>query len=91
MCQIKCDLEVLQSSITLNIVLAFAFSVVLGVSIGVFCALGYQRCRRSVKSSPQTEIELQTATTAEYEEPENFIPDPNTQGNVAYEHVQFSH
>ena len=64
------------------------FSVVLGIFIGVFSVLGYQRHRRSVKSSPQTETELQTTVFAMYDEPEDFKPDPHTEGNLAYGHVQ---
>ena len=52
-------------------------------------AFGYQRCRRSGQSS-QTETEMKTPTAVVYEEPECIKPDPHTQGNVAYGHVQFS-
>ena len=74
--------------IVLSAVSIFLFSVVLGIFIGVFSVLGYQKCRRSVKSSPQTETELQTTVIAMYDEPEDFKPDPHTEGNLAYGHVQ---
>ena len=78
-----------ESSIALSTVLSFLFSVVLGVSIGVFSVLGYQRCRRSGQSS-QSETEMKTPTAVVYEEPGGIKPDPHTQGNLAYGHVQFS-
>ena len=76
-----------ESSIAFSTVLTFLFSVILGVSIGVLSVLGYQRCRRSGQSS-QTETEMETTATVMYEEPGKFKPDPHTQGNLAYGHVQ---
>ena len=75
------------ASIALATVLTFLLTLVLGVSIGVFSVLGYQRCRRSDHSSSQTEMETPTAVV--YEEPEGIKPDPQTQANLAYGHVQF--
>ena len=76
-------------SIALTFILTFLLTLVLGVSIGVLSVLGYQRCRRSGQSS-QTETEMETPTAAEFEEPVVVKPDPQTQENVAYEHVQFT-
>ena len=77
-----------EASIAIAVSLTFLLTLVLGVSIGVLSVLGYQRCRRSGQSS-QTETEMKTPTAAEYEEPVVSKPDPHTQGNVAYGHVQF--
>ena len=69
--------------------MTFLLTLVLGVSISVLSVLGYQKCRRSGQSS-QTETEMQTPTAVVYEEPEVIKPDLQTQGNVAYGHVQLT-
>ena len=50
---------------------------------------GHNR-RRTGQSSSQTPAELKQVGPI-YEEPEDFKPDPNTEGNVAYGHVQPLH
>ena len=79
----------LLESVALTFILTFLLTLVLGVSIGVLSVLGYQRCRRSGQSS-QTETEMETPTAVVYEEPGVIKPDPHTQGNLAYGHVQFT-
>ena len=77
-----------EASIAIAVCLTFLLTLVLGVSIGVLSVLGYQRCRRSGQSS-QTETEMETPPAAEYEVPIVTNPDPHTQRNEAYGHVQF--
>ena len=66
----------------------FAFSVVLGVCIGVLCVLGCQRCRRSDHRPSKIEIEMKKPVEAVYEDPDNVKPRLNIQGNVSYGHPQ---
>ena len=84
-----CSLSLAIEFVTTAVCLTFFLTLVLGVSIGVLSVLGYQRCRRSGQSS-QTETEMQTPTAVVDEEPGAIKPDPHTQENLAYEHVQFT-
>ena len=55
-------------------------------STGDNMAYGSVGGKKGLYSQPPTELREQM-----YEEPENFEPDPHTQGNVAYGQVQFTH
>ena len=60
----------------------------MGVVIGVLSVLVVNKCRRSKNITLQTETEMRPPP-AIYEEPDNVKPDPQTQGNMAYGHVEF--
>ncbi len=71
----------------LTFVLTFVLTLVVGVSIGVLSVLAVNKCRRSERiTETGTEIRPPPAI---YEEPDDIKPDPQTQGNMAYGHVQF--
>ncbi len=50
--------------------------------------LAVNKCRRSEKITLQTETEMKPPPVI-YEEPDGIKPEPQTQGNTAYGHVQF--
>ena len=54
-------------------------------STGDNMAYGSVGGKKGLYSQPPTELREQM-----YEEPENFKPDPHTQGNVAYGQMQFT-
>ena len=68
------------SVIAITAASVFTFSVVLGVSVGVLCVLGCQRCKRSGRSS-LTETEMKMHTDIVYEDPDSFL---STQSNASY-------
>ncbi len=73
----------------LTFVLTFVFTLVVGVSIGVLSVLAVNKCKRSERTSEtETETEMRPPPVI-YEEPDGIKPDPQTQGNTAYGHVQF--
>ncbi len=74
-------------SVALAVILTFLFTLVVGVSIGVFIVLAVNKCRRSENITLQSETEMIPPPVI-YEEPDAIKPDPFTQGNVAYELVQ---
>ncbi len=76
------------AAIAVTFVLTFVLTLVVGVSIGVLSVLAVNKCRRSEKITLQTETEMRPPP-AIYEEPEDIKPEPQTQGNMAYGHVQF--
>ena len=64
--------------------------IIVAVSAGLGCLCGYyyfKHKRGTGQSSSQPPTELKQMGPV-YEEPEDFKPDPNTEGNVAYGHVQ---
>ncbi len=77
-----------EAAVGLSVVLTFVLTVVMCVSIGVLSVLIVNKCRRSERITLQTETEMRPPP-AIYEEPDNVKPDPQTQGNMAYGHVQF--
>ena len=67
--------------------------IVAAVSAGLGCLCGYyyfKHKKGTGQSSSQPPTELKQVGPV-YEEPEDFKPDPNTEGNVAYGHVQPLH
>ena len=67
--------------------------VIIAVSAGLGCICGYyyykhKRVTGLLSSQPPTEL-IQVGPI--YEEPEDFKPDPNTEGNVAYGHIHNRH
>ena len=79
------------AEIAISVIVTFILTLVLCVSIGVVSVLLYNKCRRGTgQSSSQPPTELKQVGPI-YEEPEDFKPDPNTEGNVAYGHVQPQH
>ena len=78
-------------SVIVTFIITFILTLVLGIIIGVVSVLLYIKCRRGKsQSSSQPPTELKQVGPI-YEEPEDFKPDPNTEGNVAYGHVQPQH
>ncbi len=77
-----------EAVIALTFALTFLVTLVLGVSIGVLIV---NKCRRSENITPQTETEMRPPPVI-YEEPDSIKIklEPQTQGNLAYGHVQFS-
>ena len=63
--------------------------MVVGVSIGALSVLVVNKCRKSEKITLETETEMIAPSIAIYEEPDSIKPEPQTQGNLAYGHVQF--
>ena len=80
-----------EAVIALTFVLTFLPTLVFGVSIGVLIVLAVNKYRRSEKVTLQTETEMRQPPVI-YEEPDSIKikPEPHTQGNLAYGHVQFS-
>ena len=67
-------------TIAISVIVSFILILVLCIVIGVVSVLLYNKCRRGTgQSSSQPPI---------YEDPDEVTPDPNTEGNVAYGHVQ---
>ena len=67
--------------------------VIIAVSAGLGCVCGYYYYKHKKvtgQSSSQPPTEMKQVGPI-YEEPEDFKPDPNTEGNVAYGHVQPLH
>ncbi len=81
-----------EGRLILAIILTFLLTLVVGVSIGVLIVLAVNKCRRSQNITLQTETEMRTPPVAIYEEPDSIKikPEPHTQGNLAYGHVQFN-
>ncbi len=77
------------AEIILSVILTFLLTLVLGVSMGVFIVLAVIKCN-SRRSEKITETEMRPPAVAIYEEPDVIKPEPHTQGNLAYGHVQFS-
>ncbi len=77
-----------EAAIALTFALTFLLTLVLGVSIGTLSALAINKCRRNQKINLETETEIRPPV-AIYEEPDSIKPEPHTQGNLAYGHVQF--
>ncbi len=75
-----------EAVIALTFALTFLVTMALGVSIGVLIVLAVNKCRRVTL---QTETEMRPPPVI-YEEPDAIKPEPQTQGNLAYGHVQFS-
>ncbi len=78
-----------EGRLILAIILTFLVTLVVGVSIGVLIVLAVNKCRRSQNITLQTETEMRPPV-AIYEDPDGIKPEPHTQGNLAYGHVQFS-
>ena len=79
------------ATVAIAVIITFILTLVLCIIIGVVSVLLYNRCRRGTgQSSSQPPTELKQVGPI-YEEPEDFKPDPNTEGNVAYGHVQPLH
>ncbi len=80
-----------EAVIALTFALTFLVTMALGVSIGVLIVLAVNKCRRSenIHVTLQTETEMIPPPVI-YEEPDAINPEPQTQGNLAYGHVQFS-
>ncbi|XP_064397731.1 uncharacterized protein LOC135344450 [Halichondria panicea] len=78
-----------EAAIALTFALTFLLTLVLGVSIGTISALAINKCRRNQKINLETETEIRPPVVAIYEEPDSIKPEPHTQGNLAYGHVQF--
>ena len=79
------------AEIAISVIISSILTLVLGIIIGVVSVLLYNKCRRVTgQSSSQPPTELKQVGPI-YEEPEDFKPDPNTEGNVAYGHVQPQH
>ena len=79
------------AEIAISVIISSILTLVLGTIISVVSVLLYNKCRRvTSQSSSQPPAELKQVGPI-YEEPEDFKPDPNTEGNVAYEHVQPQH
>ncbi len=78
-----------EGRLILAIILTFLLTLVLGVSIGVLIVLAVNKCRRSQNITLQTETEMRPPV-AIYEDPDGIKPEPHTQGNLAYGHVQFN-
>ncbi len=76
------------AAVALSVILTFVLTLVVGVSIGVLSGLAVNKCRRSEKTETETETEMIPPPVI-YEEPDDSKPDPQTQGNTAYGHVQF--
>ena len=77
--------------IIVSVIVTFILTLVVGIIIGVVSVLLYNKCRRGTdQSSSQPPTEMKQVGPI-YEEPEDFKPDPNTEGNVAYGHVQPQH
>ena len=75
------------AEIAISVIISSILTLVLCVTIGVVSVLLCNKCRRGTgqsSSQPPTEL-IQVGPI--YEEPEDFKPDPNTEGNVAYGHV----
>ena len=80
-----------EAAIAVAVIITFILTLVLGVIIGVVSVLLYNKCRRGTsQSSSQPPTEMKQVGPI-YEEPEDFKPDPSTEGNVAYGHVQPQH
>ena len=80
-----------EAAVALTFAVTFLLTLVLVVSIGVLIVLAVNKCRRSEKITLQTETEMRPPPVI-YEEPDSIKikPEPQTQGNLAYGHVQFS-
>ncbi len=78
-----------EAAVALTFALTFLVTLVVGVSIGVFSVLAVNKCRRPENITLQTETEMRPPPVI-YEEPDAIKPEPQTQGNLAYGHVQFS-
>ena len=77
-----------EASIAVTFTLTFIITLTLGIIIGAVSVLLYNKSRRGAsQSSSQPSTELKQVGPL-YEEPEDFKPDPETAGNVAYGHVQ---
>ncbi len=79
----------IEGRLALAVVLTFLVTLVIGVFIGVLIVLAVNKWRRSKKVTLQTETEMIPPPVI-YEEPEDIKPDVQTQGNLAYGHVQFT-
>ncbi len=79
-----------EGRLALAVVLTFLLTLVVGVPIGVLIVLSVNKCRRSENVTLQTETEMIPPPVAIYEDPDVVKPDPHTQGNLAYGHVQFN-
>ncbi len=69
------------------VALTFVLTLVLGVVIGVLSVLVVNKCRSSERIT-EAEIEMRPPP-AIYDNPEDFKPDPQTQGNTAYGEVLY--
>ena len=74
----------------ISAIVTFLLTLALGISIGVFIVVAVNKCRTSEKVTLQTETEIRQPPVAIYKDPDVVKPDPRTQGNTAYGHVQFS-
>ena len=81
----------IEGRLALAVTLTFLLTLLLGVLIGILIVLAVNKCRRSENITLQTETEMRPPP-AIYEEPDSIKinPEPQTQGNLAYGHVQFS-
>ncbi len=70
----------------MSVVLTFILTLVVVVSIGLLSVLVVNKWRAE-KLTLQTETEMRPPP-AIYEEPEDVKPNPQTQGNMAYEIVR---
>ena len=79
------------SIIAIAVVVAALLTMILTVTVTLLSVLGYLKWRKVRKVNEQsTTADLQT-TNPIYDEPENFSPpDPSTEVNIAYGHVQFT-
>ena len=74
----------------ISVIVTFLLTLALAISIGVLLVLAVNKWRRSEKVTLRTETEMRQPPVAIYEDPDVVKPDPCTQGNLAYGHVQFS-
>ena len=80
-----------EAAIAVAVIISSILTLVLVIIIGVVSVLLYNKCKIGTgQSSSQPPTELKQVGPI-YEEPEDFKPDPNTEGNVAYGHVQPQH
>ena len=68
----------------LAVILTFLLTLVIGISVGILSVLAVNRCRISKKITLQSEAEMRPPPVI-YEELDVIKPDPQTQGNLAYE------
>ena len=79
------------ATVAIAVIITFILTLVLVIIIGVVSVLLYNKCRKGTsQSSSQPPTEMKQVGPI-YEEPKDFKPDPNTEGNVAYGHVQPQH
>ena len=69
------------------IVVVIIIAIIIAVAVGVGCVSSYH-CYKHKKGASSSSSQLPTDMGPVYEDPDEIKPYPNTEGNIAYGHVQ---